>query len=297
MLDHHAEGVQVAEYFIGRGFMHLALLQCDATSWAASARQKGFQTTIALAGRQFHSLVPPIKADIARPDFNELLDWLTSTIAFLPTPLAVFVEEDEWAVELIYLCQRLGRRIPDDVAVIGVNNDPLAFGLSPIPLSSIERNQRNLGLRAAELLDRLISGESIPQEPILVPPLDVVERQSSSSFAIQNEDVARARLFIQSNLGKPISVEDVAHECGTSRRRLQDLFFDQTQRSIAQEIRRMRLDLVKKLLTESNLKLKEIAQSCGMRSRISLAQIFSREVGMSPGEYRQRTRPSQPFPV
>jgi LacI family transcriptional regulator len=222
-----------------------------------------------------------------------LLGWLKEQISALPRPVGVFTEGDLWAVEMIHICQQLGLRVPDDIAIVGIDNDPLVVDVAPVPVSSVDNNLHGLGMEAAALLDRLLSGEAPPAETIFIQPRGVVQRRSTNTLAVSNEDVAAAITFIHAHFRDPITVADVASESHISRRRLQDLFLEHIGRTISQEIQRARLDLAKRMLHESPMKIGLIAERCGLGSGVQMAKVFSRELKTTPKAYRQQNTPNR----
>jgi LacI family transcriptional regulator len=291
-LDNHGAGQLAAEHLLERGFQHLAMVQFAQFSLTSNARFQGFKSAVLKSGRTFHPMICPNgEHDSGTP--AEMLHWLTEAILRLPRPLGVFTEGDLWAVELIHICQNLGLRIPEDVAVLGVDNDPMVVDVAPVAVSSVDNNLHGLGLQAAELLDKILSGQPPPSEPILVPPRTVVQRQSTNVLAVDNEEVAAAIAFIHARFREPITVADVARESHVSRRRLQDLFFQHVGRTIAQEITRSRLELAKRMLFESPLKIGLIAEQCGLGSGVRLSKVFARELKITPKEYRLQNTPNR----
>jgi LacI family transcriptional regulator len=291
-LDNHAAGQLAAGHLIERGFQHLAMVQFAQYSLTSNARFQGFKSAVLKSGRTFHPMICPTgEYESGTP--TEMLKWLSDAILRLPRPLGVFTEGDRWAVELIHICQNLGLRVPEDIAVLGVDNDPMVVDVAPVAISSVDNNLHGLGLQAAELLDKIISGEPPPNEPILIPPRSVVQRQSTNVLAVDNEEVATAIAFIHARFREPITVADVARESHVSRRRLQDLFFQHVGRTIAQEITRSRIDLAKRMLFESPLKIGLIAEQCGLGSGVRLSKVFARELKITPKEYRLQNTPNR----
>jgi LacI family transcriptional regulator len=289
-LDNEQAGRLAADHLIGRGFQHLAMVQFTPYSLSGGARRRGFESAAAVSERRYHPLVSPHSED-APP--GVLLGWLKEQISALPRPVGVFTEGDLWAVEMIHICQQLGLRVPDDIAIVGIDNDPLVVDVAPVPVSSVDNNLHGLGMEAAALLDRLLSGEAPPAETIFIQPRGVVQRRSTNTLAVSNEDVAAAITFIHAHFRDPITVADVASESHISRRRLQDLFLEHIGRTISQEIQRARLDLAKRMLHESPMKIGLIAERCGLGSGVQMAKVFSRELKTTPKAYRQQNTPNR----
>jgi LacI family transcriptional regulator len=287
-LDNHRVGVLAAEHLLGRGFGNLAMLQFNPKSPTSSARRLGFESTVVAAGRRFHELVCPHQGptEVLKPQ----LAWLRRQLPDCSFPLGVFTEGDLWGVELIHVCQQLGLAVPGQVAVVGVDNDPLAVDVAPVPLTSVDTNLRGLGFRAAELLDQILSGAQPPTTPILIPPIGVVQRQSSDVLAVDDSDLAAAIRYIHDRFRQPITVDDVAAQTTTSRRRLYGLFADHLGRTISAEITRCRVELAKQLLQQTGLKVGAIAERAGFGNAVQMTKVFTRELGLGPARYRRECR-------
>jgi LacI family transcriptional regulator len=285
-LDDRGAGRLAAEHLIGCCLNHLAMVQFAPGSLTSAARREGFEQAAQGAGRTFHPLVMVGGEPMDRASQLHLTE-LADAIGRLPKPVGILTEGDAWAVEVIHLCQQMGLSVPEEVAVIGVDNDPLVVDVAPVPVSSVDNNMYGLGYRAAELLDQLMDGQPAPAEPVLVPPVGVAQRASTSLLAATHEEVAAALAFIHANFREPITVADVAAELSISRRRLQDLFLRHVNRTISGEITRHRLNLAKQLLHESQLKVGMVAERCGFGSHARMTKVFSRVLGMTPAEFRQ----------
>jgi LacI family transcriptional regulator len=284
-LDNYKAGQLAADHLIGRGFTELTMVQHFPDSLTSDARKRGFQDRTLESGRRFHPLVCRYREDGSTVP-TQMAKRLSTRLTQLPKPLGVFTEGDGVAVEVIHICQKLGLRVPEEVAVLGINNDPLLVDVAPMTVSSVDNNLHGQGLLAAELLDRILSGENPPDNPIFVPPRTVIQRRSTNTVAVANEEVAAALAFIHARFREPIKVSDVVRHSNISRRRLQDLFTRHLGRSVAQEITHCRLDLAKRLLFESAMKIGLIARKCGMGSGHRMSKIFARQLGITPMEYR-----------
>ncbi len=287
-LDNERAGALAASHLLGRGLTDLTMVQFHPGSLTSSARCRGFADTVTAAGRRFHRLVVGGVPHVARGEVPVSWQGFQRQLLALPKPLGLFTEGDLAAVDVIHFCQQIGLRIPDDVAVVGVDNDPLVVTVAPIPVTSVDNNLHGLGVRAAELLDDILDGKPPPTRPIVIAPRGVVGRRSTDVIAVANEDVAAALAFIHARFREPIKASDASRQSSTSRRRLQDLFLAQVGRTLSEEITHRRLDLAKQLLRESGLKTSLIAQRCGLGTATQLCKVFARELQMTPREYRQR---------
>ena len=213
-------------------------------------------------------------------------DWVHS----LPKPIGIMACTDQLGFWLLDACRRVGAAVPEEVAVIGAENDDTLCNMASPPLSSVQFDGVQIGYKAAALLDRLMNNEPPWPEPIWIPPLGIVTRRSSDIVAIDSPDVIEALRFIRENACCGISVEDVLDAVMISRssleRQMQKLF----GRSPRAEIRRVQFNQVKQLLQDTNLTLNEIAYRTGFKHPSYLADAFKRKFGLTPGEYREERR-------
>jgi LacI family transcriptional regulator len=180
--------------------------------------------------------------------------------------------------------------VPDDVAVLGVDNDDVFCELSNPPLSSIALNAETAGYRAAELLDAMMRGRT--QKPAHIPAevLGVVTRISTDFIAVGDPDIAAALQFIRRERGNHISVDDVAESSPLSRRTLEKRFRSATGRTILEDIRLVRLERAKQLLVETSHSISKVAALSGFGSSGYFIQFFQRQVGKTPRKYRSEMR-------
>ena len=186
-------------------------------------------------------------------------------------------------------CLLAGLKVPEDVAVVGVDNDHLFGNLSNPPLSSVALNLSKAGYGAAELLDQLIHGKVRKPREVLIDPLWVVPRRSSDVIASDDSHLAAALRFIHQHAKEAIGVKNVVRQAGISRRGLEIRFQTILGRSIRAEIERVRLESDKQLLVETNLSVERIAALTGFCSLSHLGSTFRGDTGMTPGQYRRRT--------
>lgn len=283
-------GIMAAEYFIKRGFRNMAYF-LKSHAMASKQRHEAFRAKVEEAGGTVH-LVDWLSHSKGNVDYSEakMIRWLGKSLLALPKPLAVLTENDEHAIEVVYACLQRGIPVPEQVAVLGSNNDPLRCEFAPIPVSSIDTNLEVMGYEAAVLLDRLLQGEPPPKEPILIPPVGVVTRLSTDIMAVKHRHVASALLHIWRNYTKRINAKTVAATVPLSYQRLHSAFVANVGRTIAEEITHKRLEKARALLVETNKKAYEIALECGFPNDDRMGRVFKRVLGMTPREYRERNR-------
>jgi len=213
-----------------------------------------------------------------------LIDWLRS----LPRPVGVFASHDIWGVPVVEACRRGRLRVPDEVAVIGVDNDDLLCQLARPSLSSVVVADEQIGYEAAALLDRLMRGAKYPRLPTLVAPTGVVTRQSSDMLAGGDPDLSAAVRFIRERAHLPLRVEDVLRQVGVSRRSLELRFRTVLRRGIAEELRRVHLERAKQLLATTSLPVGEVAERAGFASVYYMSRIFRSQTNQTPTAYRRQ---------
>jgi LacI family transcriptional regulator len=215
---------------------------------------------------------------------------IAAWLASLPRPVGVMACYDLLGRQVLEACRQLDARVPDEVAVVGVDDDELICELSDPPLSSVAPDTNRTGYEAAALLDRMMSGERVPPREYLVPPLGLVVRESSDVLAVDDADVAAAARYIRDHACDGIDVQDVLTQVPLSRRVLESRFKKLIGRTPHEEIDRVQLGRVRELLRETDLSLSEIARRTGFEHAEYLSVVFKKRIGLPPGEYRRRHR-------
>jgi len=192
--------------------------------------------------------------------------------------------------EVLQACAEAGLRVPDEVAVIGVDNDEMMCELSNPPLSSVALDLERAGYEAARLLDALMSGQTDEEPAVWVRPTQVATRRSSDVIAQEDSLVARALQTIRENARRTISVSDVVDELRISRRTLERRFFRAIGRTVLSEIMRCRLQHAKQLLLETNLPCHQVAGEAGFGSLKTFNRAFSRKEGTTPQSFRRQSK-------
>jgi LacI family transcriptional regulator len=216
---------------------------------------------------------------------QEIANWLSQ----LPRPVGVFCVNDLVGTWVAEVCELLEFSVPDDVAILGVNDDPFCLETSP-PLSSIRLPDRQIGYEAARLLDRILRGEKLPAKPILLPPEVVEVRQSTNTLAMKDPHVVRAVRFIRENAKGALTVEDVLDHASVSRQGLDLRFRKALGHTVFAEIRRVQIEQAKQLLRDTDQTMEAVARNAGFGSGIHLSLEFKKRTGQSPGAYRRQFR-------
>lgn len=285
--DSGEAGRLAAEHLLERGFRHLAFCGYAGRNWS-DWREQGFRRRLEEAGLPCHVYQPPRKASLLPwpREQASVRDWLQG----LPKPLGVMACNDVRGRHIIETCAVAGIHVPDEVAVVGVDEDRLLCELSNPPLSSVALNAEQGGYQAAELLDRMMSGEENRRQTILVEPLWVVARRSTEVIAVEDRHVSHTLRYIRDHARQPIGVSEVVKQSELSRRALEIRFQGAMGRSIRQEIERVRLALTRQLLVETNLPAWKIAEAAGFGSVSYLSKVFHRQMGMTLARYRREQR-------
>lgn len=284
----HLDDAKIAEVaargFLERKLRHFGFCGIGGANWS-DRRGAAFERIVTAMGCScafFRMHAPAHEKWSWEREQDDLASWL----ARLPKPAGVMVCSDQRGQHVIEGCRRAGIAVPDEVAVIGVDNDPLLCELCDPPLSSVDTALDRVGYAAAELLEQLMRGAPTPSAPILFPPRGLVVRASSDALSVQDGDVVAALRFIREHACDPIEVDDVVGHVALSRSTLQRRFRAMLGRGVHDEIQRIRLLRAKELLTETDLPLADIAKRAGFRYSEYLCAVFKQRVGQTPGRYR-----------
>lgn len=282
--DVAASGTLAARHLLDRGFRHFGHVGLLKPSYVREQRE-AFARALAEKGCPCHVLAlgdRPEVADVPRA----LIDWLRK----LPKPVGVLTWNNSQGRAVIHACRLAGLLVPEDVAVLSGNDDPLLCECCLPQLSAIAVATARIGETAAELLERLMRGRAIPRAPVLVPPIGIIARQSTDALLIKNPTLLQALGYIREHATEPIRVDDVLRAVPIARRSLERFFQESLGRSPAEEIRRVRLERAKHLLATTDLPIPKVAQASGFGTGEYLATLMRREVGMTPLKYRAAAR-------
>jgi len=294
--DNAASGRMRAEHLLSRGFHNFAALICQRE---LSHKQEllEFQRVVGEAGFKCTVTKVPLSytqnAATWRKVEHSLADWIEGW----QLPIGVFVGPDVLGRMVAQLCLDRSLRIPEDVAMIAGRNEE-TFCENPRPsLTSVEMGFERVGYEAARLLDHLMTakGKQSHQraqspEHIIVPPQGMVVRASTDFFAVDDPLVAEAMRFIAANSHRTIGPDDVARAVAAEKRTLQRYFRKHLGRPIAAEIRRVRIERAKRELAQSDASMQQVARKVGFGEAMRLYEVFRRELGVTPTEYRQQRR-------
>lgn len=276
-----------ADHLLERGFRNLAFVGDPGFNWSLW-REQHFAAIAHAHGCRYDSHRSASRLD-ARYSWNaenrKLGKWLTA----LPKPVGIMACYDIKAQQVLDVCRELDLAVPEQVAVIGADNDHLLCNLSDPPLSSVIPNSQRAGYEAARLLDRMMSGQVVDRDAVLVRPLGIETRQSTDTLAIEDGEIAEALRFIRRHACSGIQVGDVLKEIPLSRRVLESRFRKILGRTPHEEIVRQRIGRVQQLLSETDLPLREIAHRTGFEHNEYLSVAFKQSTGQTPTQFRQHT--------
>jgi LacI family transcriptional regulator len=275
-----------ADHLLERGFRHFAycgLYPTRANLWGEE-RCRAFAKRVNARGFPCH--IYPVVYRTTR-QWNSVLASLGTWLKMLPKPVGLMAANDKRARHVLEACRTYGLHVPEEVAVIGVDNDEVLCQLSSPPLSSVEQDAKRIGYEAIALLDRLMGGEKARQRHFFIDPLGVVTRRSTDILAVEDRLVATTLTFIQSAAAKGIRVRDVVNSLAISRSTLETRFKAATGDTINTAIRRSQLQRVRRMIAETNLAMKEIAAVTGFKSVQHMTTSFGKAFGRTPAKYRK----------
>jgi LacI family transcriptional regulator len=284
--DESIAGLAV-DHLVGCGLRNLAFFGDPAYNWS-KWRCEFFQRIVAERGLDARVYNLPLRTEPQvqwYKEWSKINEWLKA----LPKPVGIFACYDACGQQLLEVCRYYGFPVPDEVAVIGVDNDELLCDLSYPSLTSIALNTRQTGYLAASLLDRMMEGEKLEEHKYSIKPLGVEKRVSTDLVAVRDSYVSQVITFIREHHMEKIQVEDLLRIVPLSRRVLETRFRRALNRTPHEEIVRVRIERMKKRLAESDDQLSVIAEELGFSHPEYLSVVFKKETGMTPSEYRNQT--------
>jgi LacI family transcriptional regulator len=286
--DHRALGTLAAEHLLERGFTHFAYFGYPVFGWSQRS-SAGFATRVYAAGYSCHQYrdAQPVSFGHQLPSWEDEVDGASRWIAGLPKPLGLMACNDFRGLQALDACRRAAVAVPEEVAVIGVDNEVLACEMANPPLSSVIPDCRRIGYEAAALLGRLMKGEPPPRTTREIPPIGIVTRQSTEVTAIADRTIADAMKFIRERACEGITVDDVLGQVTVSRSVLQKRFRESLGRTIHEAIAAVRLRRVKQLLIETDLPFEVLAERAGFSSRTYLSVAFRKATGTTLAAFRR----------
>lgn len=288
----HSVGRLGAEHLRERGFQHFAFCEYKDQFWSEH-RREGFISYLKQFNLDAHIYTMPLPGpgsggpETWEAQQTKLADWLGT----LPQPLGVMATNDLMGQQLLEACLRLRASVPEEIAVVGADNDEPICRIASPPLSSVIINDHQRGYEAAALLDRMMNGEPPPAGPTYVEPAGVFARASTDSLAIEDATIVKALRYLRDHACDGVSVDDVVRNVHVSRSVLERRFRRSVGRSINEEMVRVRLNRAVELLSGTSLELKVIAQRAGFGTQAYMNAVFRAKMGKTPGSFRHQIKP------
>lgn len=282
-MDNGLIGQAVAEHFVNRGYRNFAAYGLSTESFFIE-RVQNFVTAVEGTGRICHRL----------PE-NPVFDWessqsnLIERLRDLPKPVGIFAANDQLGIYLLDACQRAGIAVPEDVAVVGCENEETLCRFASPELTSVQFDGRAVGREAAGMLDQLMRGDFPEEQTILIPPRGIRIRQSSDDFVINDRLIAQASRLIRERATSGLNVEDLCAVLNVSRSTLERRMKSAFGRTPKEEILRIRFREVEQLLTETDLTIETIAAQTGFAHSHYFQTMFKARCGVTPGKFRKQS--------
>jgi LacI family transcriptional regulator len=287
--DNTVMGHLGAEHFMERGYRHYGFCGFSNAGWSCE-RRDGFAEALRLTGHECRVFDVEYPGDLTPLWDAKQVTALGIWLRHLPKPIAVMACNDMRALQVISAAQAVDLLVPEEVAILGSNNDTVRCDLAQPPLSSVVSNAFQSGYKAAEFLDQLMAGQKLEAYDVRIEPVEVITRHSTDILAIADKNVAAALSFIRENACRGISVEEVLPHAFASRSVLEKKLRRYLGRSPQAEIRRVQVAKIRQLLLETDFPLKKIAELTGFEHVEYMCVVFKRLIGVSPGVYRQNNK-------
>ncbi len=281
-------GRLAAQHLLDLGHRHLAFCGYNGIRWSRE-RCQAFCNLVKESGGEVDIYRPQgrLQTAWAREEPN-VRRWLES----LPKPIGMLCANDDRAASILETCRALGYGVPEDVSLVGVDDDRYVCALQNPPLSSVRMASDQAGYEAASLLDRMMQGkDKMSGQRIVAHASGVHVRRSTSALMVRNREVRKALRFIRENAGWPIRVADIVNATDLSHRSLNDRFHTECGCSIIKQLTRARVDHIARLLTETEMRVHKIATSVGFVDDRHFSRYFKRATGLTPQAYRSKHAP------
>ena len=285
--DNSAIGHMAAEYFIEKGYRNFAFCGYSDQPWS-DERKRGFIEALNLVGLEpvtFENAHPAqAEAEWDKSNVNQIMEWLDD----IPKPLAVFSANDMRGLQVIEAASHLEVQVPEEVAVLGVNNDTIRCELINPQLSSVALNSEYYGQTAAKMIDQMMDGKFPDAPEILIEPSEVITRRSTDAFCIEDPYVSAALHLIKNKACEGITVDWVVKQVHISRSGLERRFRKYLGKTPQVEIRGVQIQKIKQLLLETDYTLAHIASLTGFEHPEYMSVVFKKNNGMTLNQYRQK---------
>jgi LacI family transcriptional regulator len=288
-VDDAAVGRLGAKYLLERGFKNFGFVARLDARWS-DARQNAFAKAVAEEGYKCQALPVAIFSDVPK-NWDQFVSEAAAWIASQPKPLGLMLCYDVIGPMITQACRRAGFAVPEEVAIVGVDNDEPICAICDPPLTSISANHEEVGYQGAALLDQLMTGQRPPKQSILLSPGGIIVRGSTAGSAIEDSVVSTALRLIREHACAGLQVQELCKHVSISRSVLQRRFLEIMGHSLHEEILQTKLRKAQELLRETELPLKVIADKAGFTHVEYLGAVFKARLGSTPAKYRSQSQP------
>ncbi len=288
--DNHEVGRMAARYLLERGFRQFCFIGYLRREKTLLDTFEGFSEVINEARFPLETIRLPLEYDTEASASKRALAIVDKWISHQKLPVGILCDRDSTCQYVSHSLRRNGVHVPHEAALVGIGNEEVLCNNPKPTLSSIERGFDRIGFHAAELMDRMIEGENIPPQITYLPPGRLISRQSSDTLAMEDEIISSALRFIADECHHPIKVGDVARAAKVSYRTLERRFSETMDQTVINYINQQRVDRAKRLLSESDLLIKQIAKECGFADYRRMAYAFTNLIGVTPIVFREQTQ-------
>lgn len=289
--DEAAISSLIGNHFKDRGFRHIAFFGLSDEHWSLDRRseldafcQKTLKTSLSCLEVEHAERVSNVWYNY----IGRIQTWIES----LPKPVGIMIASDQFGPDVLAACQASGLSVPDQVSLVGVDNDLPFCEICQPQLSSVEPNHELIGYKAAHTLNRILQDDGEVQRSTKIAPHILHVRPSSDATALEDPALVKALRFIRNKACDPISVDDIARAAGVSRSVLQRRFRNTLNQTVLESILSVRINRAKDMLATTSLPLPDLAERCGFKHQEYLGFVFKKRIGCTPGQYRiQHTKP------
>lgn len=282
--DHRQVGRLAARHLFDRGHRDFAFFGYKDLNWS-DARGEAFSEILHEEGRKVNTYPHSVNARSWSEEEGSVSEWLKS----LPKPVGLFCVNDDRAFPILELCRELGFSVPEDISVIGADNDEMICSLENPPLTSVELGADKAGYEASQLLHDLMKGRVKPEgQRCVAPATGVKVRQSTDVLMVHHPEVRKALSFIREHLNEGLQVKDVIDATSMSHRYLNELFKQELGSPVGKYLNRERIMYISRLLSDTDMRIQEIALAVGYEDDRHFARYFKRFKGLTPKAYRRQ---------
>lgn len=286
--DHAASARLAVNHFLERGYRHFGYVGALNRTYVR-AHAAAFERELTAHGAECEVLAFP-DTSMTSTVWGELRLRLTEWLRGLHKPVGIFGWATSAGSQVLDACRSLGIVVPDEVAVLAGDDDPIVCNATSPPMSACVVASEQIGFHAAAMLDQMLHGRPLAETDAAIGPIGVTTRGSTDTLAIEDEELRRAVAFMRKNAYRPIRIDEVAYAVPMARRTLERKFREVFERSPAQELRRLRLVRASELLAHTDLSVAQVSDAAGFGTLEYMATAFKQEMGVTPLHYRRRTR-------